>query len=478
MEYSKYQKAIFNFIESGKGNANVVAVAGSGKTTTIKKGYELARGSVIFLAFNRSIADTLKAEGLNARTFHSLGYGPVTQAVGKRVDGQKLDRLLKSNLNSEDEYFWYRSFCRRLVSLGKQVGIGTHLCPDEYNVWLDLVDHYNLDVTHREATIDRGIEISRDLLSWSNSANYIDYDDMLYKIVQLDLKLKKYDFVFVDEAQDTNPIQRELLRRIMKPKSRLIAVGDPCQAIYGFRGADSDSMDQLAREFNSIELPLSISYRCPKKIVEYSQQWVEHIEAADNADDGEVNHLGAWDVLDFKPADLVVCRKTAPLISLAYKMLGARVPVQILGRDIATGLINIIKKQKALDIDNLYDKLELYREKEVGRLLRQQKEAQAEALADKIEAINVLMEGCDTIDCCIETINNLFEDKSAAIILCTIHKAKGLEAERVFWLDRFDCPMYFKGQRPWEAKQELNICYVAATRAKKSLNLISLENIG
>ena len=98
--WSPLQTAIFNLIEDPNGgNAIIEAVAGSGKTTTIVEGVKRARGTTIFLAFNKSIAEELKSRGVNARTFHSLTYGPVTQHKGVRtVETDKLRRLCDAKL--------------------------------------------------------------------------------------------------------------------------------------------------------------------------------------------------------------------------------------------------------------------------------------------------------------------------------------------------------------------------------------------
>jgi superfamily I DNA/RNA helicase len=57
------------------------------------------------------------------------------------------------------------------------------------------------------------------------------------------------------------------------PYGRLIAVGDPSQAIYGFRGADATAMTDMQREFNMTVLPLSVSYRCSQSVVKEAQKY-------------------------------------------------------------------------------------------------------------------------------------------------------------------------------------------------------------
>jgi len=304
----------------------------------------------------------------------------------------------------------------------------------------------------------------------------VDFDDMLYFAVRDGLVLPKYDFIFVDEAQDTNAIQRAILRKLMNAGTRIIAVGDPAQAIYGFRGADSDSLDLIATEFNCTRLPLSISYRCPQAVVNFARQWVSHIEPAATAPEGSVEMLGTkWDSSVFQANDLVVCRTTAPVITLAYSLLKARVPVRVMGREIGQGLKNLINKQNAHTIDALVEKLEVYRTREVEKATAKMEDAKAEAINDKVDAVLCLIDGLDegdrSINSLMSVIDTLFADGVNKTVLATIHKAKGLEADRVFWLNSSACPAKWARQ-DWQKQQELNLCYVATTRAKSALILI------
>lgn len=476
--WSPLQTAIFNLIEDPNGgNAIIEAVAGSGKTTTIVEGVKRARGTTIFLAFNKSIAEELKARGVNARTFHSLTYGPVTQHKGVRtVETDKLRRLCDAKLKGEEAQI-YGAFITKLVGLGRQVGIGC-LVPDLPQIWMDICIHHDLEPDHDLADLGRAIELASELLQHSNESSMVDFDDLLYLAVKDGISLPKFDFIFVDEAQDTNAIQRALLRKIMRKGARIVAVGDPAQAIYGFRGADSESLNLIAQEFDAVRLPLSITYRCPTSVVEYAQQWVGHIQAAPGARAGEVLELGSkWDMTTFKPNDLVVCRKTAPLMTLAFKFLRARVPVMVMGREIGAGLKSLINKMNARSLEHLEQKLETYRDREVEKALAKKDDARVEAIEDKISAITCLIDSMPedqrTVQALLSTLETLFADKRNAVVLATIHKSKGLEAKRVFWLDRSQCPAKWARQ-DWQRQQEVNLCYVAATRAMESLITIEL----
>jgi len=473
--WSDKQVAIFEFTEHGVGNAIIEAVAGSGKTTTIVEALKRVRGSSLFLAFNKSIATELGKRGVNARTFHSLTYSAVLRHVGARdVDQNKLRKLCDQYMTGEDREF-YGSFACRLVGLARQVGIGC-LVPSTEQAWMDICIQHDLEPESEFADLGRGIELAQKLLDASNASDTVDFDDLLYLAVKEGLTLPKFDFVFVDEAQDTNAIQRALLRKVMHKDSRMIAVGDPAQAIYGFRGADSQSLNLIASEFNCIRLPLSISYRCAQAVVSHARNWVTHIEAAPGAPEGEVLNLNySWDSKTFAPNDMVVCRTTAPIIGLAFKLLRAQVPVRVMGKEIGQGLKNLINKMNAGNIEHLQAKLEAWRDREVEKLVAKREETKAEAIADKVACIlcliDALAESERTVFNLMQTIDKMFADGVNQVVLSTIHKAKGLEADRVFWLNSSKCPSPWARQE-WQQEQERNLCYVATTRAKTTLVLI------
>lgn len=526
--WSHYQEDIFAFVKNPfdvrfgvdayRKNAVVEAVAGSGKSTTAvaAMAYIPRELNAIFLAFNRAIAEDLKNKGVNARTFHSLTYGPVTKSrMVNNVEGNKLRMLLKRELNGDDEFI-YGAFCARLCSMAKQVGIGC-LAEDVEDEWHKIIQHHDLELENEKGNVPRAVEIARQLLMWSNESNMLDFDDLLYLAVKDGIALPKFDFVFVDEAQDTNAIQRAILRKILKPESRLICIGDPAQAIYGFRGADSQSLQLLADEFDCAKLPLTVSYRCSKAVVAHAHKYVTHIEAAPGAPDGEVIDLTQTklstiikntadclapmtpcsfydaekdvtvvtesDIIGFRPDDLVVCRTTKPLVELAYRCIRAKVPVRIMGRDIGIGLKALIRKMKANSVDQLQLMIEDWAMREVDKAIAKQLEAKAEAVQDKADCILCMIDSLGeddpddqvepvrTIDGLLNMIDEMFDENKQATTLASIHKSKGLEAPRVFWLNSLKCPAPWAKQE-WQQQQEIHLCYVAVTRAKYTLILI------
>lgn len=497
--WSEYQQNIFNFVEYETGNAIVSAVAGSGKSTTIVEAMKLVKGSTIFLAFNKSIQTELQLRGVNARTYHSLTLPAVSKYRGGTIDSNKLLGIVKKYqtaldprknplgldvldraeypMFSNDQNFWdYGAFARKLVGLARNMGVGC-LIADEISVWQNLCEHH--DLAPEKGDIYSGIKFARELLKLSNASFDLDFDDMLYMAVLHDLNLPQYDVVFVDEAQDTNPIQIAIIRKVLTPGGRLIAVGDEAQAIYGFRGAGSDSMREIAEAFDCTSLPLSISYRCPTSVVQYARQWENTIEAAPNAPAGTVQTLyDDWEPTAFKSADIVLCRRSAPLITLAYQCIRANVRCYVMGRDIGEGLLALVKKMGSVggDVDELVVRLERYLKREVAKLDDDKDASKIEALNDKVGSLlflcDILTEDKRTIDTLNQTIKYLFAERDNATRLCTIHKAKGLEADTVYWYGQTAYACDFVNQE-WQQKQEANLKYVAATRAK--CNLVMIE---
>jgi DNA helicase-2/ATP-dependent DNA helicase PcrA len=257
----------------------------------------------------------------------------------------------------------------------------------------------------------------------------------------------------------------------LRSTGRVIAVGDPAQSIYQFRGADSEAIPNIIEKLGAKTLPLSVTYRCPRKIVKLAQEIVPDIEAADNAEEGEVENILTADLLKLvKPGDFILSRTNAPLIKHCMALLKAGVPANIQGRDVGANLIYFIKKSKAKTINKFIEYVNEWREQEIKRLLFEKKDTIV--VEDKSECLLNLCEGALSIKDLKDTIESLFNDvdDNKKVILSTTHKAKGLERDRVFML----VGTYRYG--PGVVGEEANLYYVAVTRAKKSLYLVRKES--
>ena len=495
---SPHQQAIFDWIATGKGSAIVDAKAGSGKSTTIEKCIPFIRPGkhVLGLAFNSSIAKewkevrlprlardnpSLDLRNVSFRTFHSLGFGAILKHLNAKpnqvaTDGGKCRKLLRDALGEAD-FEDYAQFACQLVSLAKGEGIGA-IVPDTGERWWALVRHHDLWLDSEDATEERALAIARDLLRRSNDAakndRLIDFDDQLYLPLLWRLRLWQHDYVFIDEAQDTNPVRRAIAKLALRPGGRLVAVGDPNQAIYGFTGASHDAMDLIAREFSARTQPLSVCYRCASAIVDRARQIVPEIEPAPGAPPGRVSELTKTEAVPLlSSSDAILCRQTAPLVGLAYELVARGVGCRIAGKDIASGLVSLIKKQRASGIDRLLAKLAAYEDREVAKFTARGEEGRAEAVQDRVECIRVVIDHLDerscTVPALIQRLESMFDDEGGSLLtLSTVHKAKGKEWATVAILSPELMPSKWARQ-DWQLQQEHNLIYVAVTRAREHL---------
>ncbi len=492
-EYSSFQKEIFKFIEENEESLLINAVAGSGKTTTIIKGIDyVPKGkSILFLAFNKAIVNELKdrlPEIVDTSTFHSVGFRAWATYCGKgekiQVSDRKVQDLINKVLNKKypskadnEKKFSLFNFIRRLVPLAKNAGVGTEIQEDTLDNWLMLVDHH--DVQYNEVIpIEKAIELCSQVLKESSKMKHIiDFDDMLYMPLLYGAKFRRYDYIFIDEVQDTNKVQAYLLEAMMKINSRVIGVGDRNQAIYGFRGANADAMEFFKDNFDCQELPLSITYRCGREIVKLAKEIVPQIEFGEKNVLGEVKTLEKYNAKDFEETDVIICRNVAPLVTMAYGFIRRGIAARVLGREIGAGLIALIKKMNAKSIDDLENKIEVWAKRELEKAVAKGKNASA--IEDQMQCIMVfiknLQETSRTINKLISNIEALFDDDNKrGILLCSVHKSKGLEWDKVYLLDPWRIPSRW-AVRDWMKQQENNLKYVAYTRARSSLIFINSD---
>lgn len=508
MKWSKYQELFFEFGVRGTGNGMVIAVAGSGKTASIE---ELCKRlpddcAVKYLVFNKRNADEAQGRmpaNVSASTFHAACMRPITREFGRvKVEQHKSQMILRDmdeeGLLEPDEYRRFAGPVERLVGLGKNSGIGITR-PDTAEEWQDIIDHFGIEppaprgaqLTDEEADAlnDQFIEMAQGVL-WRSTqwTSVIDFDDMLYFVALYDLPMQTYDLVCVDEAQDTNALQRIVLREMINSHGRLIAVGDPRQAIYGFRGASADAMEIIRNEFNCTTLALSINYRCSTSVLDAAREYCPQLEARPDAPLGSLEWLPQFALAEFAAGDAVLSRVTAPLIGLAMRLIGNRQPATVLGRDIGAGLIALVRKvvvdARGGTVGHFEDALARYYARESARIQRhplnaEVKQQRLDDQHDSLRAFIDSMEPEQPIEAMISDIEALFSDhaRADAVTLATVHKAKGLEWPRVFVLDREDTMPHPMAKQPWQVEQEYNLIYVALTRARLDLRMINAVGI-
>jgi ATP-dependent DNA helicase UvrD/PcrA len=464
--WSVYQEAVFRDVAEGTGHTVVRARAGSGKTTTIIEAFgRVPAGlSVLMVAFNKSIAQELQSRapaGVTVSTLHSYGFAAIRSAFGSvRLDNRKTDALIVGRVGDAKETREYRTALAKAISLAK----GTLASSAEEIE--ELVDEFGLDIDdeQRAAFCRDAIEI---LAQCKADTKAIDFDDMIWFPVVYKLRVRKYDRVFVDETQDLNACQIELALAACARGGRICAVGDDRQAIYGFRGADSNAMDRVIDGLGAKVFPLSVTYRCARSIVDVAKEIVPDLEAAPGAIGGEVLSMSVEAMRKHAgPGDFVLSRTNAPIVSLCLGFLKEGKPATVAGRDVGAGLRALVEKSKAATIPALAEWLDTWRDREIERVTKRRHDADTTGIEDRAACIHALCEGAASVAEVIAKIESLFSDadNENRIVCSTTHKAKGLERDRVFVLAET-----YRAQR---SKEEANLWYVAVTRARRTLCIV------
>jgi hypothetical protein len=228
--WSDYQRAIFADIESGIGNTQVDALAGSGKTSSIVEGsYYVPRGkTTLMCAFNKAIQVELASrmrDDISVLTLHSLGFRASRNAFQNiKVDNDKVDGYIRAEIGDEKETYELRDNLKKAISLSKGYLADTS---EEIDV---IMDKHGVDTcdASRPAFIDTVIRL---MAACKNDTARMDFDDMIWFPNTYNLRLDKHDYVFIDEAQDLNKAQIELAMNSKTENGRVISVGDENQCV-------------------------------------------------------------------------------------------------------------------------------------------------------------------------------------------------------------------------------------------------------
>lgn len=483
--WSAQQQNIFTWFETSTiGGATfkhlvVRARAGTGKTTTIIAAIRFApEEKIVVCAFNKRIADelTFRLAKENphavAKTLHALGFACVLRfwsgikvasgsdradSLTEQVCGPIAPDTIKKLVSK------LHSKAREIAPHARNVGELTELAiefeclPDE--TW----DGTKFDAAYVEAKALEAMELAATVKPTVG----IDFADMIFLPVRNGWMSKSYDLVVVDEAQDMTVAQLELARGICR--GRICVVGDDRQAIYAFRGADAESLDRLKAELKAGELGLTTTYRCGKAIVELAAALVPDFTAGDANPMGEILSRTAQTIVeDVQLGDFVLSRVNAPLVSTAMSLLRSGKRARIAGRDIGAGLKALIRRfakgAAAHSVPALLARIETWEKKEIARWTAAKKQGKIDMVQDQAATLIHLTDGANSVREVENRIDALFTDDGlgqAGVITCSsVHRAKGLEASRVFIL---------RNTLRETSQEERNIIYVAVTRAKHTL---------
>ena len=491
LRWSHYQQAIFEWVESGSGHALVQAVAGSGKTTTLK---EIVRSipskqKVAVLAFNAHMAAELEAKlpkRITVSTIHRMGMYVLTRYFGRPFSCNETkyhtlanQHLQSLSLDNKDQQRASRTFLKEIIHY-LQITLSE---PTESGI-RSLISHFGIETPGNLADLmplpEQILEQGRDQATQRYN---IGLDDLLWLPHVLNLQPKPKDWVLIDEAQDLSRAQLDLVLKLPSDTGRMVFVGDPQQAIFGFAGSDNESWSRIQQAITPTLFPLSITYRCPKSHVRLAKNLVPQIESKPDAPKGEIKVIPPQEIKKTtQPGDLILCRFTSPLIGLCLKLvIHHGIPAKVRGRDIGSLLTALVKEVSNQFPKSFISDLEEYVGIQTERYEQEGRDAAIESLNDRADALkacfDVFGRTHTTIPDFCQQIETLFDDEaplSQHVILATIHRAKGDEADRVFLLKSDAMPATFLAEKGWQIQQERNLLYVALTRSKGSLYLVPM----
>lgn len=468
-DWSKQQRAVFNFLKSRNENLHIEAKAGSGKTATlVEMTYLLPSDKkILCCAFGKDIQLELEArvrDGVTTATMHSIGfmalrYAFKTVEVNENKLTEHLIGLVQDISVPEEISAEFISSMKKAVNFCK-----VNLASNRKDIE-DIINHYEVEFNDYFVMDNIYKYVEYILEETKKEKHIVDYTDMVWLPIVYNLSFIKYDYVFIDEAQDLNKCQIQIALRSRNRTGRIISLGDTNQAIFGFSGADSNSISNIIKSMNSTVLPLSVCYRCPKSVIEISQEYCKEIEAAPNAEIGEVIDLAEDKIIDnIKVGDVILSRLNAPLVKQCMNLLKNKIPANIMGRDIGENIIKLVEKSKATTIPDLITYINKWKEKECEKLIK--KDRDTTSVIDKAECIIVLAEECDTIQDINKLLNTLYKDKDSTniVTLSSTHKYKGKQADNIFVL--------IGTYKPFKNQEETNLAYVATTRAIKKMYMV------
>ena len=471
---SKFQMDFYINLLNNKSNILLNAVAGSGKTTTIVDGLKLLDNSStkIFLAFNNSVVEELKfrtPSDVVVTTLHSLGWRSIIRVYnGAILDKNKAykycEKILRFVVKKEDKPIKFKMYTdvihlMRNTLIFEKKKLNKEL--KRHDIFFNDLDFENLFLVWN---------------SFKEDNNTFDFTDMLYKAcTDSRIRIMRYDFVFVDEVQDLNRAQQKLVERLIHKRTKLITVGDPRQSIYGFAGSDSRSFKYYKKRKNTIELPLSITYRCPKNIAKEAKKLNKKLQWSESSSDGVFNDKSS--ISKIRSGDWVLCRNVKPLVVLCVDLISKGYKARIKGStDFAKQVIYKLKGTKKELTKDAVNKLigdldSLYRELLGKGIKKPKRHPKYIKMSEILSVIYFLSSGTTNVKQIIVKLERLFTNsKSNDITLSTIHKSKGLENDRIFIICPELIPSKYAIQK-WQLKQENNLKYVAYTRAKKELHI-------
>ncbi len=395
-----------------------------------------------------------------------------------------------------------------LVDFGRLYGVGIAFQLEDTRVWHTIIERHITLPRSYTGTSSR-VSFVSDLLFHaceiikqveSAASNEHDFIDMLWLPILSGAAFKQYDWVLIDEAQDTNELSRAIGMASLAPEGRMIVVGDPHQCINGFQGADDNGINIMRDALNAVTFPLTISQRCSNAIVAHARAETacKDIRARDDAAQGQIirmplhelnmKDLGFLESIADNTA-AILCRNNAPLLSIGFTFMREGVPFHIAGgADLYARMLRLATRWKVPDSVTLRMRLEVYRDAEVSRLRGMNaSSARIDAVCDEVDMLQTIIKAVEeeseqaytTLTAVTQKISALKAEQETnggkGLLLSTIHKAKGLEWDHVYLLGADTLMPSRYATTAFDKSQEDHIRYVAITRARFTLTYLDFN---
>jgi hypothetical protein len=306
----------------------------------------------------------------------------------------------------------------------------------------------------------------------------VNYDNKIFEIKAIDINKDDMQMVHIYnnnvEFYDINTLSYEDFNGYvysLKVEKYEAYIADGIlthNSIYYFNGSDSNAFNWFREKENTKVLPLTTSYRCSKNVIRHAQNIVPNINHKVDAVEGSVRNGSVLE--EAQSGDFVLSRTNKPLVVLLFDLLRRNKNASIRGNDIGITISKTVNKYKNL-VDLNTGLTNLLTEKSVQLLNMGVSDVFNDpryiAVQDTVDIIRFLMNNSKTIGEILTKLPYIFTDNPKGIILSTIHKSKGLEADNVFIIKPDKLKIPTKIPEMWQ--QEINLEYIAYTRAKVNL---------
>ncbi len=468
------QQAILDHDSTNTSNLMINALAGTGKSATLKMldtahTKSESRLYLVFAKRNQLEAVADQKAGLfhpltSIKTFNGLGHGIWARGIAHPIALDKSKsrtlwaEMLKGFTKADVNDAWK---CYGVVMDGIEKAKALGYVPPEIQRVVPLITRSELHNAMDETPDEYASELIDQLLRESIRRAYlglIDFNDQIYMPALFGGPFPKFNRIMVDEYQDQSPVNHALLARLVR--GRLIGVGDPHQNIYGCRGAKAGGMAAAVANYSMTELPLSISFRCPSAIVLAARWRVPHFQWSQEG--GNVtDHTDKFEASSIVDDAAIICRNNAPLLRMAFRLISIGRSVQVVGSELGPRIVAVMKKlgPDGMSRRELIDEIEHWRTEKLS--------ANSKSANDLADCMRVFAEHGATLSSAVAYAEHLFA-QTGTIRLLTGHKSKGLEFPSVYWLDPGLCD---------SREQDRNLAYVITTRSQNNLTMLDSSTI-